>query len=585
MGLLKACLLRDGISCRVEHGDLRFRLALKRSEILLLLSIYRMSEWLFLPLAGLSAKKGREEYFGFLRRMGMSSALQAAVCEFLPRATEAARLAVEETVEAVLAHGSRIVGIVSQFEQNNATLAILRRLKEREPSLVTMVGGSNCMDQGGRAYLNFFPFVDYVFFGEADEIFSSVCRNILDEKDLPLPYGVLRRGDPLPECLPHRLTQDLDALPLPDFDDFFAVVKAHPEHFRRGEEEACLLLAEGSRGCWWGVKHPCTFCGLNGRVRTYREKSTPHFASELRLLLEKYGDHKIVFCDSILSRRHLRELPELLAENPPGKGILTEIKSNLKKSDLERLARVHINEIQPGIESLHDDILNIMHKGNTGIAHVALLKQARFCKVQIIWNLLYGFPDEPVEAYEEMLAFLPLIRHLEPPTAFRHIRYHRSSVYCNDPAAYGLELRPAEIYDYVAWDNEAYIADIAYEYDAIGERPLPAVYKEVEAVVNAWNARYASDYRERLDMQVFPDRVEIQDLRLCAKKTFDTLRGAARELYLAADDPQEKQGLVEMLEKSFGKAATEEALGFLLAVGLLLEMRGKILALAVESGK
>ena len=584
MGLLKACLLRDGISCRVEHGDLRFRLALKRSEILLLLSIYRMSEWLFLPLAGLSAKKGREEYFGFLRRMGMSSALQAAVCEFLPRATEAARLAVEETVEAVLAHGSRIVGIVSQFEQNNATLAILRRLKEREPSLVTMVGGSNCMDQGGRAYLNFFPFVDYVFFGEADEIFSSVCRNILDEKDLPLPYGVLRRGDPLPECLPHRLTQDLDALPLPDFDDFFAVVKAHPEYFGHGEETACLLLAEGSRGCWWGVKHPCTFCGLNGRVRTYREKSAPHFAAELRLLLEKYGNHKIVLCDSILSRRHVRELPELLAEKPPTKGILTEIKSNITKSDLERLARVHIDEMQPGIESLHDDILHIMHKGNTGIAHVALLKQARCCKVKIIWNLLYGFPGETVAAYEEMLAFLPLIRHLEPPTAFRHIRYHRSSVYCNDPAAYGLELRPAEIYDYVAWQNEAYIADIAYEYDAIGEVPLPPVYKEVEAVVNAWNARFASDYRERLDMQVFPDRVEIQDLRLCAKKTFYTLHGAARALYLAADEPQEKQGLVDRLEKTFGQAA-EEALDFLLTAGLLLEMRGKILALAVESGK
>ena len=183
-----------------------------------------------------------------------------------------------------------------------------------------------------------------------------------------------------------------------------------------------------------------------------------------------------------------------------------------------------------------------------------------------------------------MLAFLPLIRHLEPPTAFRHIRYHRSSVYCNDPAAYGLELRPAEIYDYVAWQNEAYIADIAYEYDAIGEVPLPPVYKEVEAVVNAWNARFASDYRERLDMQVFPDRVEIQDLRLCAKKTFYTLHGAARALYLAADEPQEKQGLVDRLEKTFGQAA-EEALDFLLTAGLLLEMRGKILALAVESGK
>ena len=33
------------------------------------------------------------------------------------------------------------------------------------------------------------------------------------------------------------------------------------------------LFLEGSRGCWWGEKHACAFCGLNGRVNVYREKS------------------------------------------------------------------------------------------------------------------------------------------------------------------------------------------------------------------------------------------------------------------------------------------------------------------------
>lgn len=72
-----------------------------------------------------------------------------------------------------------------------------------------------------------FPFVDYVFFGEADEIFAEVCGNILSGKEnFQLPYGVLRRGDPLPEKFPHRLTQNMENLPCPNYKDYFNALKS-----------------------------------------------------------------------------------------------------------------------------------------------------------------------------------------------------------------------------------------------------------------------------------------------------------------------------------------------------------------------
>ena len=40
------------------------------------------------------------------------------------------------------------------------------------------------------------------------------------------------------------------------------------------------LYLEGSRGCWWGQKHPCSFCGLNGRKNVYRYKSAGRLYEE-----------------------------------------------------------------------------------------------------------------------------------------------------------------------------------------------------------------------------------------------------------------------------------------------------------------
>jgi radical SAM superfamily enzyme YgiQ (UPF0313 family) len=42
------------------------------------------------------------------------------------------------------------------------------------------------------------------------------------------------------------------------------------------------LLFEASRGCWWGAKHHCTFCGLNGLSMTFRSKSADRAYSEIK---------------------------------------------------------------------------------------------------------------------------------------------------------------------------------------------------------------------------------------------------------------------------------------------------------------
>ena len=77
----------------------------------------------------------------------------------------------------------------------------------------------------------------------------------------------------------------MDALPYPDFDDYFARHAASPLE----EEIEALLFFETSRGCWWGEKHHCKFCGLNGSRLAYRSKYPRRAVDELVYLHRRHG--------------------------------------------------------------------------------------------------------------------------------------------------------------------------------------------------------------------------------------------------------------------------------------------------------
>jgi hypothetical protein len=71
----------------------------------------------------------------------------------------------------------RIIGFTSVYSQQVASLALARRIKERWPDKIVAFGGANCQEEMGRALLRLFPFVDWVFNGQADLSFpEAVAR-------------------------------------------------------------------------------------------------------------------------------------------------------------------------------------------------------------------------------------------------------------------------------------------------------------------------------------------------------------------------------------------------------------------------
>jgi ribosomal peptide maturation radical SAM protein 1 len=382
---------------------------------------------------------------------------------------------IERCLDAVDWDQYAVVGLTTSFQQNMASLALAKRIKHRHPHVLTVLGGANCQDAMGRALHRHYDFLDAVCLGEGDHAFPSLVQRHLAGERLTTP-GMVVRGDdadaPDPPAPP--LINELDLLPIPDFDAFFASRRASPA----ASDYAPALVFETARGCWWGARQHCTFCGLNGTGMAFRSKSQERALLELMELVRRYDCRDVANADNILDLRYFEKFIPELAEAQLGLSIYYEVKANLRPAQVAALARAGIRRIQAGIEALDSGLLRLMRKGSTLIANVQLLKLAAEEGIYVEWLALYGFPNEDPAAYARTAALIPDLLHLQPPSAFLRVRADRFSPYFADPAAFGVTLEPLPAYKYLFPYPPDQLAELAYHV-----RMRSAALDEVETYV------------------------------------------------------------------------------------------------------
>ncbi|WP_246207890.1 RiPP maturation radical SAM C-methyltransferase [Bradyrhizobium rifense] len=452
----------------------------------------------------------------------------------------------------------------------------------------------------GRSTHMRFPWVDYVVSGEADLLIGPLCWDILNRgRDIPpadLPFGVFgpahrEAGYPAAstrDLVPRAVIENMGDLPLPDFSDYFAELNAslYADRIHAG------LPMEFSRGCWWGERSHCTFCGLNGGSMTYRQKPARQAAEEMIEMSARYGSSRIEAVDNILATDYLKKALPRLTALPEKLAIFFEVKANLKRHEVEKLAAAGVRWIQPGIESLDTRVLKLMRKGTSSAHNVQLLKWCRQNGVRVSWSLLWGFPGESDAWYAEMAPLLPLLHHLQPGPAVR-LRYQRYSPYHYTAEKHGLKLRPAVSYRYVYPLSERDLADQVYyfedsEDDDVGghfaagsanRRPgLSAVAKGIDAWLKAWYEPKLS----MLSMRDSGDEIIVEDTRAIAVEREHRVRGLAREILLAADEGSPETRLREQLSgTNVMQAEIEAAIADMIARKLIVRLDARLVGLAL----
>ncbi len=374
-----------------------------------------------------------------------------------------------------------IAGVFTTYYQTAASIALLRAIKAVRPRVLGLIGGANCQGKLADGIASLRGPIDYVFSGECETCFPEFLRRA-SSGDLPRERIV--RGE---MCL------DMDSLPEPSYDDYFTQLDVALPSWR--EYANVWISYETSRGCWWGAKQHCTFCGLNGEAMEYRAKSPDRAVAGVRRLVETYPTRLICMTDNILPFSYFRTvLPELAKINPPAH-IFYETKANLSLDQVDLLAQAGVGVFQPGIEALSSSLLRLLKKGVLARQNVALLRYARAARLAVNWNVLFDIPGDTAAEYESTTELMPLLHHLNPPAGFCGITIDRFSPYFRFPEEYCIqEVRPFEAYSW-AFPEGADIGNLAYHFEGDFQsavRSFPGVLSALKAACETWQAAWNS---------------------------------------------------------------------------------------------
>ncbi|HJU84041.1 MAG TPA: RiPP maturation radical SAM C-methyltransferase [Holophagaceae bacterium] len=595
LSLLKAGLSRRGIGSKVHYFTLDYARTLGEDLYLDLTTrnpfpADLVGEWIFAPALG---REGDPEAYERLVLEGGHRAhrKEAGALESGWQATLAGAKAqraltpdlLEGWVDRILADAPRVVGFSTVFEQTAASLAAARLIKERSPDTLVVLGGANAEGPMGEALFETHAFLDAVFSGECDHRFPEAMAAFLETGRIPKAPGLqLRPWLEGPPAAGDLDVKDMDSLPVPDFSDFFEQLAASGLEMPGRP----AILFETSRGCWWGAKQHCTFCGLNGETMAYRSKSADRALEEYRELQRRHPGCEVLVVDNILDMSYFKTfLPALAAEGNPS-DIFYEVKANLTKDQLRILKAARVSYIQPGIESLSDGVLKLMKKGVRGLQNLQLLKWCAELGVDPVWNFLYGFPGEDPAEYTRMAELLPLLGHLKPPFICVKIRLDRFSPNFTGAEAAGF----TEVHAYPAYglvfglspelaDRVAYYFDCAY---ADGRDP-DAYAAPLREAVEAWKRGGGRESLVALDKG---DHLLVFDTRAVALQPLALLEGPERAAILACDGATTFDRVLAAVRLSLPEttpAQLEAALASLRDRRLLVSEGGLHLALPIPA--
>ncbi len=602
LGLIKAQLAGAGIPARVHHLNFLFARVLGFGAYETIARFKgvetQVGEWLFADAAWQRPFGDDEE--AFLRLCGD----ELETIPNVPDPVAWLRTIRRDSVDAFLEkayqrltqHGPpRIVGFSCMFFQTVAALALGRMLKARHPSVTLVYGGACFHGEAGEELIAKVPWIDVVATGEADQaivpLFAALTRGEPPPALPGLRFRDRRRGGLVAGPPPVNTSPaTLAALPDPDYAEFFddaaeVGLTADPAWIDRAS-----LPFEASRGCWWGQKKHCTFCGLNGAGLDFRARPPGDVLATLRGFAARYPLRNYQATDNIMAMSYFDSfLPDLAAAPIEVGGrraeLFFEIKPNLTRAQIERLAAAGVAYVQPGIESLSTHLLRVVDKGVTGLQNLFFLKCATEYGLLPIWNLLVRIPDEAAEDYAEMAALIPRITHLRPPTGGAvRVECHRYSPYFDRDGEFLADRRPARWYRSIYPEDQIALDRVAYYFDATWKRTLGGdAYDRVTARAHAWMAQWRATQVPRLTMREVAGGLALEDSRAGAPVQH-RLVGRRAAIYRGLDDITTVERLLARLHAAGDPCAPDELraeLDALVAEGLAVRERERYLGLAL----
>jgi len=589
-GILKSILTSAGHDVHVHYLNLALahRIGSSRYDSIVEYGGSRnrlVGEWLWTKVTFGSKAVPPDEFFNDERIVG-----DLSKTETIDSISELQQVTLPAFIEDVLAErdwGSYdLVGFSSTFDQNVASLGLARWIKERHPQVLTVLGGANADGTMGAEYVRSMPWLDVAVRGEGERPILALAEAAASGGAITGIPGVWSRvdGEVVSGGEP-SLAPSLDHLPPPDYDEYFDDLDRYGRvELLRGKRPQ--LLVESSRGCWWGAKHHCTFCGLNALGMDYRRKSVDRVMDEVEHLSSRYQTITFEAVDNIIDYGSMDDLCERLAASGFDYEFFYEVKANLTREQLTRLHSAGIRSIQPGIESLSTHVLGLMRKGSTQLINLRVLKWATYLRMRVGWSILVGFPGETSEDYAEQVALIPKVVHLRPPQGFGPLWMERFSPYFFEADHGFTNVQPRPGYEQAYPLDDIKIDEIAYffDYDVAGVGSADD-RSELGAAVQSWRDRWnGSTARPILNYFRGPGWIRVLDTRGGSTLRHNLEGDEARVLEALGDTFRSRSALQRALndgQASMSEARMEQIVDELKGIDLVVDDGGHLFSLAM----
>lgn len=340
-----------------------------------------------------------------------------------------------------------LAGFSICFGQLTSSLYLMRHLKRKFSHINVVFGGSSCAGDMGKSLLKAFPEIDFVVQGEGELPLARLAVSLkqgYSEPDQSPFQGVLARGS-AGASSGGRMVQvsSLDDLPIPDYDDYFAMLHRFPPEKRFFPK----IPMEISRGCWWRKKPPvgkqseCAFCNLNLQWDGYRAKTRARVVSEVKTLSAKHQSLGLSFLDNLLPAKGLKELFTEMAGSGKEFQLFAEIRATTAATVLAAMGTAGTETVQVGVEALSTSLLKKLNKGTTAIQNLQIMRDCETPGLpNLAGNLILHFPSSDERDVAETLATLAFVSPFRPLKPATFWLGYESPVFRN-PKAYGIRRR------------------------------------------------------------------------------------------------------------------------------------------------
>lgn len=440
---------------------------------------------------------------------------------------------VMQQIEKLQIEKDEIILFYLYSQQLLPTLFYAKNIKKKFANQIWLAG-YHCGERIGDSIRKCYPFIEKTIANDVEESIACFVQKKMLEK-----------------C-----EETLDFLPTPDYSDFDIEVRKRSDDFQKNIVQTPYYQVEYARGCWW---NQCSFCTLNCKNPTFRERSLPNILQDYEKLIKQHNTLKILV-NQFVNNKNWQDIIKALLKKYPG--MYGSIDLNFKVSSIKEyddfllLARTGTS-ILVGTENFSSFYLEKMKKGQTVIDNIQFLKWAERSRTACYHNMMYGMPYETEEHYLENEKVIDLICHLPPPFDDEAFRLTYQSDIFENPDKYEIKKImwrkgkeelwfPAEIKEHLI----PFFYDFESKHAGLQERKEKWI-----SLLESWRRRYYQYAKNAtpkqvsmLSMRYAEDILHIFDERYDNVKSY-VLKDIEKVIYEYCDEKRAFQEICEAFKE------------------------------------